>query len=128
MVQMSKTLLKRGHKVTLLTTNFNIKRVEQITEYHRSKPHWDFTLTTCEDDKLSREDFMGEKAGNKMFLPGSEKWAWLAINHVTSRTNKFDVVVSDIMTSAGTLIADQFKVPLVVNVPYTLRVFQSLSD
>ena len=112
----------------MITTSFNFERVSQITEYHRSNKKWKFTLTKCDDDRAKREDFMGLKLENKNLLPGYEKWAPLALNHATSRNFKYDVVVCDVMCPAGSLIADQSRIPLVVNVPGTLETLEFLSD
>lgn len=128
LLQMSKTMLKRGHRVSLLTTAFSFDRVFKLSEYHRSNPKWNFTLMKCDEDNIKAEAFLGRSVDNKTILPGHEKWAPLALNHVTSRDNKFDVVVCDVFCPAGSLIADQYRIPLVVNVSGTLSTLEFLAD
>lgn len=51
----------------------------------------------------------------------------MAVDHCITMA-KFDLVVGDFVTSAASDIADTLKLPLVLNCPLTLEVFEMYSD
>lgn len=79
MVQLAQELLDDGHQVFLVTTTFDLHRVQTLTS-HLNQKKWKFNLVFHEQDKISREDFLGTSTRNFRMLPGAEEWAGYAIN------------------------------------------------
>jgi hypothetical protein len=86
-----------------------------------------FMLVHHEDDKIERDDFLGLGLANDKILPGQEEWIPYALNRASTLNVDLDVVVTDFLTTAGAKIADDFKLPLVVNVPNMLTMYEIMA-
>lgn len=125
MVQLSTELLLQGHKVYLLTTTYDLHRVQVLTADLCKLDN--FKLAWNDEDKIEREDFHGFNLDNQFIMPGQETWIPAALQRASSLNVNFDVVVTDIFTVAGARIADNLKLPLVVNVPHMLGMYELMA-
>ena len=61
-------------------------------------------------------------------MDGQDKWAKICVDEIKRLNFKPDVIVADYCTASGVIIANDLNLPLVVNAPATLQIYELFSN
>ena len=108
-----KSLTKRGYSVIVLVPRFMLEKCQQLYSGQKN-----IKIEAPANDLVSGEQFRQQK---------DDIWVDQAVTHVKTLTT-CDVVLSDYTSVAGSMIADALHLPLVVNTPACLEMYETYSN
>lgn len=104
---LAESLQERGHEVTIITNSLNRDKTEKLITKSGCKPY-------ITEDDIKAEDLLPKKGYGALHK-------WLPFMREAFKSIQPDIVILDILSTAAFVVADELAIPVVINLPGSLK-------